>query len=201
MICTNIASHSSQNIVSTLMRRVPSFQLVFEVLPQPWALRFACQVRLLAVPRISSDDICLWPHTTQRDVFLRFQLSQKSMFFLVLCCEALHSRATIFLLKGAGPDLRHLASIHHCSIFCQRIRPFIALCNKSFEERHFLLLLLGAMRIDVFDFQQYSFLMKSAHRLPDQNLQVLRFWANAHEPWWSRKNSPTETEKLSTQPS
>ena len=41
-----------------------------------------------------------------------------------------------------------------CSIqrSVQLIRAFLAVLDQTLEERHFLLLLLGAMRLDVFDF-------------------------------------------------
>ena len=48
----------------------------------------------------------------------------------------------LFLLNCAGPDLRHVSSIHHRSIIRQLVRPFMAFRDTSFEKRHFLLLLL-----------------------------------------------------------
>ena len=53
--------------------------------------------------------------------------------------------------------------------------------QKTIEMRHFLLLLLSAMRLDMLDFLQNSFLLYSAHNLPgyDPHISIVRSWASA----------------------
>ena len=137
--------------------------------------------------RISCNGICLLPHTNPCEAsLLPLFLFTKIHFSFGLGLSSSQSFPFLHQTAKTGRVLQNCRHLHSllpalhltCAIippsiigsfFCYLICFLIVFSDESFEQRHLLHFLLGAMRFCVLDLQQQAFLMNPvwARKLPE----------------------------------
>ena len=98
----------------------------------------------------------IWIWSKFFTIFSFFRRTVEASCTLLCCMNFLP-----FLLNRSSSHLRYFSSVQHRSFFCWHIRFFITFSDALFEWRRLLLLLLGRLRFDVLDLDQYAFLINS----------------------------------------